>query len=281
MLILLPPSETKRSGGEAVPLDFTRLAYPSLNAKRRTLARALVALSQQPDEARTALKLGRTQLFEIDRNREVLSSPTLPVIDRYTGVLFDGLDSATLSVAQREFAHAHLAVHSALLGPLAALDPIPAYRLSHDSRVPTLTMAQQSVKAYTLRQHWNIDVAKVLGQSEGLLLDFRSEAYVALGARPLRPDSLYLRVVADAGNGQKRALNHFNKKSKGEFTRALLDQQHDFLTPSELIDWARSVGIRLAAGAPGELELVVEQNLASAGRPASSTIYTGAELCRG
>lgn len=276
MLILLPPSETKRSGGEAVPLDLTLLAHPSLNAKRRVLARALVALARHPDEARTALKLGRTQLFEIDRNRELLSSPTLPVIDRYTGVLFDGLDASTLTVAQREFAQAHLAVHSALLGPLAALDRIPAYRLSHDSRVPNLTL-----DSLTLKQHWSADVAKVLGQTDGLLLDLRSEAYVALGARPLRSDSLYLRVVADSGDGQKRALNHFNKKSKGEFTRALLDQQHDFSTASDLIDWARSVGIHLAPGAPGELELVVEQHLASAGGAAASTIYTGVDLHRG
>ena len=86
MLILLPPSETKRSGGEAVPLDWTFLAHQSLNVKRRVLARALVALARNPEDARAALKLGRTQLFEIDRNRELLSSPTLAVIDRYTGV---------------------------------------------------------------------------------------------------------------------------------------------------------------------------------------------------
>ncbi|MDJ0376530.1 peroxide stress protein YaaA [Cryobacterium sp. PH31-L1] len=273
MLILLPPSETKRSGGEAVPLDWTTLAYPALTAKRRVLARALVALSRHPEEARTALKLGRTQLFEIDRNRELMTSPTLPVIDRYTGVLFDGLNVATLSAAQRGFAHAHLVVHSALLGPLAALDPIPAYRLSHDSRVPNVTLASQ-----TLKQHWSAALATLLGQTDELLLDLRSEAYVALGARPVRPDSLYLRVVADSGDGQKRALNHFNKKSKGEFARALLQHEHDFTTASELIDWTQSVGIRLGHGAPGELELVVEQHLAAAGRPAASTIYTGVRL---
>ncbi|WP_104192232.1 YaaA family protein [Cryobacterium sp. Y82] len=273
MLILLPPSETKRSGGEAVPLDWAELAYPTLNVKRRVLARALVALTRHPEAARTALKLGRTQLFEIDRNRELFASPTLPVIDRYTGVLFDGLDAATLSRPQREFAHAHLVVHSALLGPLAALDPIPAYRLSHDSRVPGVTLAN-----HTLKQHWSADVQKLLGRTTGLLLDLRSEAYVALGARPVRPESLYLRVVTDTGDGQKRALNHFNKKSKGEFTRALLENEHNFTNARELIRWAQSVGIRLDHGTPGELELVVEQHLAAPGRPASSTIYTGVRL---
>ncbi|WP_104083972.1 YaaA family protein [Cryobacterium sp. Y11] len=269
MLILLPPSETKRSGGEAVPLSWSLLAYPSLNAKRRTLARALVALSRHPEAAIAALKLGRTQLFEIDRNLELLRSPTLPVIDRYTGVLFDGLDAATLSAAQREFANAHVVVHSALLGPLAALDPIPAYRLSHDSRVPDLTL-----NTHSLRQHWSTDVHKLLSHTDGLLLDLRSEAYVALGPRPVRPNSIYLRVVADAGDGQKRALNHFNKKSKGEFTRALIDNGQNFSTVGELIEWAESVGIQVQPGVPGELQLLVEQHLASKGQPATSTIYT-------
>ncbi|MDJ0349462.1 peroxide stress protein YaaA [Cryobacterium sp. PH29-G1] len=273
MLILLPPSETKRSGGEAVPLDWDRLAFPELDVKRRVVARSLIALARHPDAARVALKLGRTQLFEIDRNHELLSSPTLPVIDRYTGVLFDGLDAATLSAAQREFAHAHLAVHSALFGPIAALDPIPAYRLSSDSRLPKLTTAEHSLK-----KHWSTDVQRVLGQTDGLLLDLRSESYVALGPRPVRTDSLYLRVVADAGESQKRALNHFNKKSKGEFTRALLEVAHDFTTSAELIEWARSAGIRLEHGAAGELQLVVEQHLASSGQAASSSIYSGVKL---
>ena len=115
----------------------------------------------------------------------------------------------------------------------------------------------------------------MLGQTEGLLIDLRSEAYVSLGARPERPNSIYLRVVADVGDGQKRALNHFNKKSKGEFTRALLAHGQDFATVDELVSWAGNEGMRLHRGAPGELDLVVEQHLASPGTPASSTIYTG------
>jgi len=269
VLILLPPSETKRSGGEAVPLDWSRLAYPALSVKRRSLARAVVSLSQHPESAMAALKLGRTQLFEIDRNRELLRSPTMPVIDRYTGVLFDGLGAATLTAPERDFAHAHLVVHSALLGPLAALDPIPAYRLSHDSRVPDLT-----INKHSLKQHWSSDVQRLLGRTDGLLLDLRSEAYVALGARPVRQDSVYLRVVVAAADGQKRALNHFNKKSKGEFTRALINSGHDFAAVADLTDWARTVGINLEPGAPGELQLLVEQHLASKGQSATSTIYT-------
>jgi hypothetical protein len=263
MLVLLPPSETKRDGGAGGPLDYGALAYPKLNPKRRMLARALRTLARDHDASVAALKLGRTQLAEVARNRVLTTSPTTPAIDRYTGVLYDALDASSLAAAERDFAGRHVAVHSALFGPVGALDPIPAYRLSHDSRLP----------GFALKQHWSPAVTAALAQvprglgnggvGRGVVLDLRSEAYVALGAAPAGEQSAYLRVVTDAGDGQRRALNHFNKKAKGEFTRALLQHGEDFDSLADLIAWANSVGFRVQAGAPGELELVVEELVAA------------------
>ena len=83
-----------------------------------------------------ALKLEPRQAAEVERNRRLRDAPTMPAIDRYTGVLFDALDASTLSTEARAFAATTVVVHSALFGLVGALDPIPAYRLSHDSRVP-------------------------------------------------------------------------------------------------------------------------------------------------
>lgn len=256
MLILLPPSETKRDGGEGEPLDITALSYPSLNSQRRVLVRALRTLARDPDATMAALKLGRTQAAEVQRNRALATSPTMPALDRYTGVLYDALDAPTLDSAAREFAGRHLVVHSALFGPVGALDLVPAYRLSHDSRLP----------GHPLKKHWGDGVTKALTAADGLVLDLRSEAYVALGAAPARAESLFLRVVTEAPGGQKRALNHFNKKSKGELARAILQHGREFDTVGDLLDWAPSAGFRLHPGAPGELELVVDQ-LVGAARP--------------
>ncbi|WP_338145539.1 YaaA family protein [Cryobacterium lactosi] len=248
---MLPPSETKRSGGVFMPLALDSLAFPALTERRRVLAGALSALAADQDATVRALKLGRTQLAEIDRNAALMSSPTTPVIDRYTGVLYDALDAQTLTPAARAFAGRHLLVHSALLGPVGGLDLVPAYRLSHDSRLPGLG----------LKKHWAADVSAVLEAAPGLLLDLRSEGYVSLGPAAAHPDRWFLRVVTESSDGHIRALNHFNKKAKGVLTRALLHTGQDFDTVDGLLDWAPTAGLTLRPGVAGELQLVVDGHL--------------------
>jgi hypothetical protein len=253
LLVLLPPSETKRDGGDEGRLDYNALAFPKLNPRRRPLVRAVRSLARDADATRAALGLGPKQLAEVARNRALTVSATMPALDRYTGVLYDALDAGALTVEQRDFAAEHVAVHSALLGLVGALDPIPAYRLSHDSKIPE----------FPLRTHWAATITGVLAKVNGPILDFRSEGYVSLGPVPKSADSAFLRVVTEDASGQKRALNHFNKASKGAFTRALVQNTRAFASFDELLEWADHSGFQLRRGAPGELELVVEQAVAS------------------
>ncbi|WP_324253921.1 hypothetical protein [Microbacterium schleiferi] len=58
MLILLPPSETKRPGGEGAPWDATRLKLAELTPIRESVIEALVRLTDDPDAAAKVLKLG-------------------------------------------------------------------------------------------------------------------------------------------------------------------------------------------------------------------------------
>jgi hypothetical protein len=131
MLILLPPSETKRDGGtDGSRLDLGALSFPELTRARRAAIAGLRAISTSVAASTKALGLGPTQRFEIDRNRALASSPTMPAIERYTGVLYDAIDVDGLDVAAREFLTRHAIIHSALFGLVSADDPIPAYRFS-------------------------------------------------------------------------------------------------------------------------------------------------------
>jgi uncharacterized protein len=162
-------------------------------------------------------------------------------------VLYEGLDAATLTSEQRAFAGRHVAIASAAFGLTAALDPIPAYRLSHDSRLPGLSLGRL----------WRAPLTDVLASVDGLLLDLRSEAYANLGPLPDHPDAVFVRVVSEDASGRRRALNHFNKMGKGQFVRRVIEAGIDHADVEALLAWAARVGIRLDRGAPGELDLVV------------------------
>ncbi len=247
MLIVLPPSETKRDGGDSSrPLSLDALSFPALMTPRTRALSAFRRLARNRGAA-AALRLGPTQAAELQRNKLVESGPTMPAIERFDGVLYEGLEVSTLSPAGRAFARDHLVVASALFGLVGADDPIPAYRLSPDSRLP----------GTPLKTLWSSPVAAVLAAQPGLILDLRSEAYAALGPAPRRAESWYLRVVSEGEDGRRRALNHFNKKGKGEFTRALLQAGVEHPDTASLLSWAAVNSIRLEPGDTGELVLVV------------------------
>ncbi len=252
MLLLLPPSETKRDGGDGDVLDLGGLSHSGLTAQRADLLDRVIALAADEDAAMRALRLSPRQTAEVERNRRLREAPTMPAIDRYTGVLFDALDAPTLSTDARAFAGSSVLLHSALFGLVGALDPIPAYRLSHDSRVPGVR----------LRAFWRAPLAERLASEDGVIVDLRSEGYAELGPAPARDDSVFVRVVSVGDDGRRRALNHFNKHAKGRFTRAVLDSRPEVTSVDDLLVWARGVGfvvdLRSPASprAPRELELV-------------------------
>src|ERR1700712_2477512 len=110
-MVLLPPSETKAAGGAGV-LDPVALGFPSLRGRRRTAQAALkrVALREAPG----VLKLGARNAHEARWNRELTTGPVLPAIERYTGVLYDGLGVGTLSPQARTWVDDHVVIASAL-----------------------------------------------------------------------------------------------------------------------------------------------------------------------
>jgi cytoplasmic iron level regulating protein YaaA (DUF328/UPF0246 family) len=227
MLILLPPSETKRPGGGGLSLSETglgasHLSFSTQNEQRQGLLDALTLLSRDERESARVLKLGPKQLGETQVNAAVWDSPTMPAIARFTGVLYDAIEVETLDANARAFIDAHVLIQSALFGLIRAGDEIPEYRLSFDARVPGIG---------ALKNFWAPSGPAVLtslldggpesNEPAGLVLDLRSEGYAALAPLPDHPDAYFVRAVGRATNGELRQLNHFNKKGKGVFVQKL------------------------------------------------------------
>lgn len=249
MLILLPPSETKRVGGRRRVLDIPRLALPQLAPQRDAVVDAVAALCADADAAARALKLSPRQAADLADNTVLRTAPTMPAADRYTGVVYDALDAGTLDAAARRWLGAHVLIHSALLGPVGALDAVPRHRLSAGARVPGLP---------ALHRVWADAVTHALRAARpGFVLDMRSEAYVALGPVPDDVPSAYVRVVTETADGAVRALNHFNKHAKGDLVRRLSEARPRIGSADALMAWAAAHDVAIRPGMPGEIDLVV------------------------
>ncbi|WP_251444666.1 YaaA family protein [Microbacterium sp. USTB-Y] len=249
MMILLPPSETKRPGGKRGPADPLAWALPGLLSQRQQVRDALTALAADAETTRRVLKLSDAQLAEAVRDNAALADgPILPAVDRYTGVLFDALDAGSLDGYARRWLGAHVRIHSAPFGPVGALDPIPSYRLGAGASVPGIP---------ALRRLWADAVsAELVAAAPRFVLDLRSEAYVGLGPVPEALPSAYVRVVTAQG----KALNHFNKHAKGELVRRLAQERPNITSLRTLRNWASRAGVELrVADEIRVVELVTDQ----------------------
>ncbi|GGP48310.1 peroxide stress protein YaaA [Saccharothrix coeruleofusca] len=245
MLVLLPPSETKATGGDGAPLELERLSHPELNPVRDKLVDALVELASDVPAALAALGLSQRQADEVARNAELRRSPTTPALHRYTGVLYDALDVAGMTGAERSRAAGRLAVASALFGVVGGADPIPAYRLSGGSALPSTG---------PLGPLWRPALEPVLAGVDDFVVDLRSGPYASLARVP---HAVVVRVVTEDGAGRRKAVSHFNKAHKGLLARAIARSRSEPGTVRGLVRLAAAAGLRLEPVTATALDLVV------------------------
>nr|WP_221316688.1 peroxide stress protein YaaA [Saccharopolyspora gloriosae] len=244
-MVLLPPSETKAAGGDGPPLDLDALSCPELTPTRRKLAEALRSLADDVPASLSALGLSPRQSGEVERNAALFDSPTAPALERYTGVLFDALDVASLTAAERARADARLAVGSALFGLVRGGDPIPAYRLSAGSSLPGFG---------TLRGVWRPVLEPVLRESGEPVVDLRSGAYAALARVP---GAIDVQVLAENAQGERKVVSHHNKSHKGRLARVLATTTTEPTSVDDVIDLARQADMHVERPAETSLTIVI------------------------
>jgi len=247
VLVLLPPSETKSAGGDGPPLVMAALAFPELEPLRKELVDELVELAADLPASRAALGLSERQHGEVARNAELWTSPTLPALHRYTGVLYDALDAGSLRGAAAARAGARLAVGSALFGLLRAADPVPAYRLSAGSALPGRP---------TLAACWRplLDPALAALAAGETVVDLRSGSYAALGRVP---GAVTVNVLAERADGGRAVVSHFNKAHKGRLARALAVTRAEPADAAGVAAVARRAGLRVERTGAAHLDVIV------------------------
>lgn len=238
MIVVLPPSETKRAGGDGPALKLALLGSGDLTPMREALVGELVDLAADPEACRRALGISAAQDAEIGRNAALRTSATMPAIHRYTGVLYDALDFGSLRAAEADRARSRLAIGSALFGLLRAGDPIPAYRLSAGAKLPGRP---------GLAARWRPLLEPVLADLAvgELIVDLRSGAYVGLGRIP---GAIAVDVVSQLPDGRRTVVTHFNKSHKGRLARVLATAKSEPGNAAAVATLARRAGMQVERG---------------------------------
>lgn len=161
------------------------------------------------------------------------SSPSVgePAVGLFAGDTYVGLDAASLSGEDLEFAQQHLGILSGLYGVLAPMDRIQPYRLEMGTRLVT-------DKGANLVQFWGEQVTDVVGQkmsdaeSKTLINLASNEYFSVLNPQRLQEEygvsvvtPVFKEVDRKNGTGKLRIISFNAKRARGMMARYIVQQR--------------------------------------------------------
>lgn len=248
MLILLPPSESKRAPSRrGKPVDLSGFSCAELDAVRAEVLDGLHVISSAPDAAE---RLGLTPGLadQVEANLEVLTAPARPAIDLYDGVLYEALGWDSLPPAARRRGNTSVIIQSALWGPLRPRDRTTPYRLGMGTRLPS---------GRTVVATWKAALGPVMeaAAGRGPVIDCRSGTYAAAWqpAGRLADRTIAVRVFRESA-GRRTVVSHLAKHTRGLVARWLLSADRAPRTVADVADVV-SQHARCELG-PGVLDVI-------------------------
>jgi len=141
----------------------------------------------------------------------------------FNGDVYQGLDAASLSTKQLQFAQQHLRILSGLYGVLRPLDLMLPYRLEMGTKLANA--AGKDLYAFWQQQITDNLNRQLTEINAGVLLNLASQEYF----KAVKPKMLQARVITpvfkDFKNGQYKIISFFAKKARGLMARYVIEQQ--------------------------------------------------------
>jgi cytoplasmic iron level regulating protein YaaA (DUF328/UPF0246 family) len=211
-LLLLPPSEGKSEAGNQSHLWTPRLGAfgAALHASRTQIA---AQLRKDKGGAQKLLGVNGAHLTRAQScNMQLIGAPCLPAWQRYTGVVWDHLDLASLTATQRNAFVKRIIVPSGLLGLVRADDQVPDYRLKMGARLAPFG---------TMSKFWNeaITDALVAAVKKKVVVDLLPNEHKAAINWDLLDNVVRVDLVSHSG---AVVGGHNAKAAKGLLARHLL-----------------------------------------------------------
>jgi uncharacterized protein len=236
-LILLPPSEGKAADGSGPPWAPGTMDI-DLDDRRSDVIAALARGMRGSAAARAKLLgvKGTALAAATEADRAVRGAPTLPAIERYTGVLYDALDAGSLTTAQRRRLDRSVIILSGLWGAVAPADPIPDYKLKMGTSLPRLGK---------LSTWWRGELSARLAERAGgrPVWNLLPNEHAAAWEAPEGVAQCTVRFLEPGPDGALIAVSHWNKSLKGALVRFLL--ANPAVGPEDLEGWEHPAGFRL------------------------------------
>ena len=140
-------------------------------------------------------------------------SPSLPAFERYTGVVWDHLDIATLTRAQRDRALSSIVVISGLLGAVGVDDLVPDYRLKMGARLAPFGV---------LSRWWHDSLSDALNRAfaGSVVIDLLPQEHRA--AFTLDTAIVAKHIVVAINEKSGKAGGHDAKAAKGRLARHIV-----------------------------------------------------------
>ena len=232
-VILLPPSEGKADGGTGKALRIAGLSFNQLEGQRTTLRAALGAAmkGKEPGRAKLLGVKGTALAAATAANLAVLSSPTMPAIERYTGVLYDALEVSSLSTRDRKRLSKQVLIFSGLWGVVRPDDLIPDYKLKMGA-----TLAPVGKLSTWWREPLTAALASTVSGTVvwNLLPKEHDNAWAPLAPAhsSSAPSAIFSVKFLDEekpvkGERSFTTVNHWNKLLKGALVRFILETGAD------------------------------------------------------
>jgi cytoplasmic iron level regulating protein YaaA (DUF328/UPF0246 family) len=153
-------------------------------------------------------------------NSHLVGAPTLPAWQRYTGVVWDHLDPATLSLPARQRAQESVIIFSGLLGLVGFDDGIPDYKLKMGSSLSEIGK---------ISTWWRSHLSTVLNSwlDDRIVIDLLPQEHraawqpISSKKQASNPRHIVVNFVNDSG----RTVGHDAKAAKGLLVRHLLESK--------------------------------------------------------
>ncbi len=223
MIILISPAKNLKFDRDYPPITPTK---PLLASEANRLAN--IMREKTPRDLSRLMKLS-DNLSQLNHKRfkafslRPASNQTCPAIMAFNGDVYQGLDAASLTPADLDYAQDHLRILSGLYGILRPFDAMQPYRLEMGTRL-------KNDRGATLYDFWGDRPSKLLRrelrqQKAPVIINLASDEYFSVIDKNVLDAPIITPSFKEIKEGKARALSFFLKRARGLMARWIIENR--------------------------------------------------------